>query len=93
MSSHEHPITIVLSNEFATVHLVIDDLANGPRLVVFDPSSGRSIALDPLELQTLAWARHEDLERFMTPAYKEQYLDRISPNRGEAPVPSPPEEM
>ncbi len=71
------PVTVRLSNEFACVDVIIDDLANGPRLVLLDPTSGRQISLDPLELQALAWSRHEHLAGFMTPAFKEQYLDRI----------------
>lgn len=77
MAERSHPIRIVLSNEFATVELVIDDLANGERLLVIDPTSGRSISLDPLELQSLAWSRHEHLDGFMSPAFREQYLDRL----------------
>jgi hypothetical protein len=77
MATQDEPVTIVLQNEFATVRLVIDGLANGPRLLIIDPASGRHIALDPLELQSLAWSRHEHLEEFMRPAFKEQYLDRI----------------
>lgn len=75
----------VFSNEFATVHLSIDDLANGPRLVLLDPTSGRQIALDPLELQALAWTRHEQLSELLAPAFKESYLHRINAEDIDAP--------
>ncbi|ODU04415.1 MAG: hypothetical protein ABS81_10205 [Pseudonocardia sp. SCN 72-86] len=68
-----------LENEFATVHVTVDRSANGPTLVILDPASGREIALDPLELQTLAWARHEHLAELLAPAFKEQYLRRVTP--------------
>lgn len=70
---------VTLENEFAMVHITVDRSANGPALVVLDPASGREIALDPLELQALAWARHEHLSDLLAPAFKEQYLHRMSP--------------
>lgn len=72
---------ILLSNEFATVHLAVDEMANGPRLVVLDPTSGRQISLDPLELQALAWTRHEQLSDLLAPAFKEQYVRQVDPSR------------
>lgn len=69
----------ILSNEFAVVHLILDHQANGTRLVVFDPSSGRHIALDPLELQALAWSRHEQLAALLAPSFKESYLVDVDP--------------
>jgi hypothetical protein len=56
---------MVLANEFASVEVELDETANGPRLRISDPASGASIALDPLELHTLAHARHEDLLELM----------------------------
>lgn len=56
---------MVLANEFASVEVVLDESANGPRLKITDPASGASIALDPLELHSLAHARHEDLLELM----------------------------
>lgn len=52
-----------------------DDTANGPRLRVLDPSSGRQIYLDPLELQALAWARHEMLDSMLQPRFKEEQVN------------------
>lgn len=74
---------VVVENEFATVHVAVDRSANGPTLVIVDPASGREIALDPLELQALAWARHEHLTDLLAPAFKEQYLHRVTPGEVE----------
>ena len=63
---------MILANEFATVEVVLDETGNGPRLRILDPASGASIALDPLELQSLAWARHEDLLDLLRPSLRER---------------------
>jgi hypothetical protein len=68
---------MLLSNEFATVDVEIDNQAKGPRLKIEDPSVGLAIYLDPLELQALAWARHEDLAQFTEPAFRERAADRL----------------
>jgi hypothetical protein len=57
-----------LASEFAAVEVARDDRANGPRLMIRDTQSGRSVFLDPLELAALACARHEDLTPFLDPA-------------------------
>jgi hypothetical protein len=57
-----------LASEFAAVEVARDDRGNGPRLMIRDTRSGRSLALDPLELAALACARHEDLTPFLDPA-------------------------
>jgi hypothetical protein len=57
-----------LTSEFAVVEIERDDRGNGPRLLIRDARSGKSIYLDPLELWALAWARHEDLLPLMDPA-------------------------
>lgn len=66
--------SIVLSNEFASVTVAIDHLGNGPRLAIRDPSGRREILLDPLELQALAWTRHEELRDLLRPSHKEKRL-------------------
>jgi hypothetical protein len=70
---------VLLANEFASVTVGIDHEANGPRLRIRDPSSGREICLDPLELQALAWARHESLAEMLRPAFKEEQLVGLDP--------------
>ena len=59
---------MTLKNEFAVVEIDRDDSGNGPRLLIRDARSGKSILLDPLELASLAWARHEELLPFLDPA-------------------------
>ena len=57
-----------LISEFAVVEIERDDSGNGPRLLIRDARTGQCIYLDPLELATLAWARHEDLLPLMDPS-------------------------
>jgi len=56
-----------LNSEFAAVEVERDDSGNGPRLMIRDVRSGKSIFLDPLELAALAWVRHEELLPFLDP--------------------------
>ena len=67
-----------IQNEFAAVEIELDTTANDPRLRVTDTSTGMEICLDAFELQSLAWARHEDLARFADPLFKEDMLERIT---------------
>lgn len=73
-------------NEYAAVEVELNTEGNGPRLMVKDLSTGKSVFLDPIELQALAWATHKDLAVFARPFFKEramdQYMARVS--RGEA---------
>jgi hypothetical protein len=48
----------ILRNEFASVEVARDDSANGVRLRIRDLSTGRTIYLDPLELESLTRATH-----------------------------------
>jgi len=50
-----------LISEFAAVEIARDDRGNGPRLMIRDLHTGQEIYLDPLELASLAWTRHEEL--------------------------------
>ncbi len=56
-----------LANEFARVRVEKDVAANGPRLMIQDIKTGKQIFLDPLELESLAWAVHEDLAPLLDP--------------------------
>ena len=58
---------MILNSEFASVEIDRDDSGNGPRLLIRDARSGKTIFLDPLELAPLAWARHEELLPFLDP--------------------------
>jgi hypothetical protein len=57
-----------LRNEFANVCLEVDESANGARLRVTDLRTNRSFHLDPLELESLAWATHRDLRDLVDPS-------------------------
>jgi hypothetical protein len=59
---------VTLNSEFASVDIDRDDSGNGPRLLIRDARSGKTILLDPLELASLAWVRHEELRPFLDPA-------------------------
>ena len=59
---------MTLKSEFASVEVELDDRGNGPRLLIRDARTGRSVLLDPLELASLACARHEELRAFLDPA-------------------------
>jgi len=59
---------MTLNSEFASVEIDRDDTGNGPRLLIRDARSGKTILLDPLELASLAWVRHEELLPFLDPA-------------------------
>ncbi|MGH3756731.1 hypothetical protein [Actinophytocola sp.] len=61
------PPSMVLHNEFATVTLSVDSDANGPRLKIVDQRSGQVGFLDPLELESLVWARRNQLEALLDP--------------------------
>lgn len=59
---------MIISNEFAAVDVEVDATANGPRLRIQDLDTGESTYLDPLELQSLVWVPHRDLESFLDPS-------------------------
>jgi hypothetical protein len=50
---------IELANEFATVTVRVVATGNGVRLRIESARLGRSIDLDPLELETLTWQSHD----------------------------------
>ena len=59
-----------LRSEFAVVSVEIDNQANGPRLLIEDRRTGRTIYLDPLELESLTLCEHRDLATFLNPSWK-----------------------
>lgn len=61
-----HPL--VLRNEFAHVSVTLHDPGGRPRLRVEDLRTQQVIELDPIELESLAWARHEDLSPLLDPS-------------------------
>lgn len=60
---------MILKNEFACVSVDLDDEANGERLAIRDSKTDQVIYLDPLELETLAWAKHEHLSILLDPSF------------------------
>lgn len=63
---------MVLRSEFATVELITDRTANGPRLGITDLRTGRKNYFDPLELEALAWVDHHEMRQFLDPARRWQ---------------------
>jgi hypothetical protein len=55
-----------LVNEFAAVTVQRVETRNGERLRISSARLGRSIDLDPLELETLTWQSHELFSRLLT---------------------------
>lgn len=58
---------LVLRSEYATVRVAWDGEANGDRLAITDLRSGRTTHFDPLELEALVWADHDELTPFLDP--------------------------
>lgn len=73
MEIEEVPVT--LTSEFAAVEVDRDYSGNGPRLMIRDVRSGKSVFLDPLELAALTGVRHEELLPFLDPS-------KLEPPRG-----------
>ncbi|WP_104182875.1 dihydrodiol dehydrogenase [Mycobacterium avium] len=46
---------IILGNEFTEVRVQRVETRNGSRLLISAPKTGRSITLDPLEVEALTW--------------------------------------
>lgn len=59
---------MLLANEFAQVRLELDTAGNGPRLRIEDLKTGQVGYLDPLELESLAWATKGELAPLLDPA-------------------------
>jgi hypothetical protein len=60
--------SFIIDNEFGGAHVSRDDRGNSPRLRITDLRSGKSILLDALELETLAWVRHDELAPLLDPS-------------------------
>lgn len=61
---------MILKSEFAIVQVLLDETANGPRLMIRDLQSGDTIHLDPLELEALTRLRHGDLREYLDPSFE-----------------------
>ncbi|MSQ70382.1 MAG: hypothetical protein EXR27_03690 [Betaproteobacteria bacterium] len=58
----------MLANEFAQVQIDLDASGNGPRLRITDLKTGHIGFLDPLELESLAWATKRELAPLLDPS-------------------------
>jgi hypothetical protein len=58
---------VEVKNEFAHVVVELDQSGHSPRLRVTDVYAGKAILLDPMELEALAWASHDDLATLVDP--------------------------
>lgn len=58
---------ILLRNEFASVEVMKDESANGPRLLIRDLEGGTEIYLDVLEVESLTRKSHADFADFVRP--------------------------
>ena len=56
---------IEIANEFAAVTVTRVETRNGVRLRIESARSGRSIDLDPLELESLTWQSHDVFTGFL----------------------------
>jgi hypothetical protein len=58
-----------LANEFAAVTVQVVETGNDVRLRIESARLGRSIDLDPLELEVLTWQSHELFSRLLADPY------------------------
>lgn len=80
-----------LANEFAVVHLSLDESGNGPRLLVEDAESGDHIFLSPLELASLCLATSQDRTDWLRVGnYRDERRDRSVDGPAETAVPARP---
>jgi hypothetical protein len=56
---------IEIANEFAAVTVARVETRNGVRLRIASSRLGRSIDLDPLELESLTWQSHDVFSTFL----------------------------
>src|SRR5437899_11684438 len=59
----------IVSSEFATLEVSVDERGNGPRLRLDDLRTGHVGYLDALELETLAWLPEGALHRLLDPSH------------------------
>jgi hypothetical protein len=60
---------IELANEYALVTVRAVNTANGSRLEIVSPRLGKSIRLDPVELEALTWQSHEMFSELLQTPY------------------------
>jgi hypothetical protein len=63
------PDRLIIRNEFAVVAVTVRDAGSArPRLLIEDLRTRQTVALDALELESLAWALHKDLAPLLDPS-------------------------
>lgn len=63
------PNRLVVRSEFAIVGITVRESEAGrARLRIEDLRTQQTVELDPLELESLAWARHQDLSPLLDPS-------------------------
>ena len=61
---------VVITNEFASVEIRVDQLPNGPLALVTDRKSGMTRKIDPLALEGLVWAPDSLIESLADPGHR-----------------------
>lgn len=62
--------SVVVTNEFASVEIWVDEHANGPLAWVTDRRSGVSRRIDPLALEGLVWAPEHIIASLADPGFR-----------------------
>ena len=62
--------SVVVTNEFASVEIRVDQQANGPTAWVTDRKSGVTRRIDPLALEGLVWAPDHLIESLADPGHR-----------------------
>ncbi|MER8162479.1 hypothetical protein [Streptomyces sp. NPDC094472] len=74
---------LVIRNEFAAVAVTVHASGKGrSRLRIEDLRTRQSVELDALELESLAWSRHQDLDPLLDPS-RTRWSSEPSPEHGE----------
>jgi hypothetical protein len=60
-----HAFEIELANEYALVTIRTVNTDNGTRLEIVSPRLGKSIRLDPVELEALTWQSHDMFSKLL----------------------------
>ena len=69
---------VAIANEFATVTVERIETRNGVRLRITSARLGRSIDLDPVELETLTWQSHDLFSGFLATPFGHEDDDRAA---------------
>ena len=62
--------SVVVTNEFASVEIRIEQNSNGPTAWVTDRKSGVTRKIDPLALEGLVWAPDSLIESLADPGHR-----------------------